>query len=232
MVSFVGLVEPFLFLDQPNNHVPFVTKSQVPHQEAVEDRAAHQVAPVHLVEVVDQADLSCRVREVVEEAAYRDLKALVHQVGVEAEVVLLLDLLVVVEVEAVPQVAQVLLGEEVVLVPRNLEVEVVVEEDQVELIFPSAAQADPVVVQVVVQVVEVLQCSLHFLGVVAGLVLEVNLVLMADSWFLMYLMLSGHTALTCSIRLVFPLNLQFCLREIQFLVLQFSKTFLHFQELT
>ena len=76
-----------------------------------------------------------------------------------------------VEVEAVLQVAQVLLGEVVeVLVPRNLEAEEVAAEDQVELIFPSAVQADPVVVLVVVAVQEVLQ----ILVVPAVLELEVN----------------------------------------------------------
>ena len=75
------------------------------------------------------------------------------------------------EVEAVLQVAQVLLGEVVeVLVPRNLEAEEVAAEDQVELIFPSAVQADPVVVLVVVAVQEVLQ----ILVVPAVLELEVN----------------------------------------------------------
>ena len=76
-----------------------------------------------------------------------------------------------VEVEAVLQVAQVLLGEVVeVLVPRNLEAEEVAAEDQVELIFPSAVQADPVVVQGVVAVQEVLQ----ILVVPAVQELEVN----------------------------------------------------------
>ena len=75
------------------------------------------------------------------------------------------------EVEAVLQVAQVLLGEVVeVLVPRNLEAEEVAAEDQVELIFPSAVQADLVVVQGVVAVQEVLQ----ILVVPAVLELEVN----------------------------------------------------------
>ena len=76
-----------------------------------------------------------------------------------------------VEVEAVLQVAQVLRGEVVeVLVPRNLEAEEVAAEDQVELIFPSAVQADPVVVLVVVAVQEVLQ----ILVVPAVQELEVN----------------------------------------------------------
>ena len=135
-----------------------------------------------------------------------------------------------VEVEAVLQVAQVLRGEVVeVLVPRNLEAEEVAAEDQVELIFPSAVQADPVVVLAVVAVQEVLQ----ILVVPAVQELEVNLVLMA--W---YLMITDHTALTCSVRLACPSNLrsvdpwfQICLREMQYLNLQFSKTFLHFQQL-
>ena len=76
-----------------------------------------------------------------------------------------------VEVEAVLQVAQVLLVAAVeVLVLRNLEAEEVAAEDQVELIFPSAVQADPVVVLVVVAVQEVLQ----ILVVPAVLELEVN----------------------------------------------------------
>ena len=73
--------------------------------------------------------------------------------------------------EAVLQVAQVLRGEVVeVLVPRNLEAEEVAAEDQVELIFPSAVQADPVVVLAVVAVQEVLQ----ILVVPAVQELEVN----------------------------------------------------------
>lgn len=75
------------------------------------------------------------------------------------------------EVEAVLQVAQVLLVAAVeVLVLRNLEAEEVAAEDQVELIFPSAVQADPVVVLVVVAVQEVLQ----ILVVPAVQELEVN----------------------------------------------------------
>ena len=73
--------------------------------------------------------------------------------------------------EAVLQVAQVLLVAAVeVLVLRNLEAEEVAAEDQVELIFPSAVQADLVVVQGVVAVQEVLQ----ILVVPAVLELEVN----------------------------------------------------------
>ena len=75
------------------------------------------------------------------------------------------------EVEAVLQVAQVLLVAAVeVLVLRNLEAEEVAAEDQVELIFPSAVQADPVVVLAVVAVQEVLQ----ILVVPAVQELEVN----------------------------------------------------------
>ena len=88
LVSFAGLAGPFLFLDQPGIRVPFGTKRHPVHQEAVVVREARQVVQGHLVEVVDQADrVSCRVREVGEEAAYRDLKALVHQVVVEAAAV-------------------------------------------------------------------------------------------------------------------------------------------------
>ena len=201
LVSFAGLVGPFLFLDQPGNRVPFVTKSQVPHQGAVEDRAAHQVVRVHLGEVVDQAGLvSCRVREVVEEAAYRDLKALVHQVVAEAVVVLQWDLLdlVVAEVEAVLQVAQVLVEAVEVRVLQNLEAEEVVVEDQAELIFPSVVLVDLVVVPAD-PVVLAVEAVMHFLVVPVVLVLEVKLVLMA-----VYQLITDHTALTCSLRLVFP----------------------------
>ena len=55
------------------------------------------------------------------------------------------------------------------------------------------------------------------------------------AWFLM---ITNHTALTCSVRLACPSNLrtvdpwfQICLREMQYLNLQFSKIFLHFQQL-
>ena len=75
-------------MDQLGIRVPFGTKRRPVHQGAVAVREARQVVLGHLVEVVDQVDrVSCRVREVVEEAAYRDLKALVHQVAVEAAAV-------------------------------------------------------------------------------------------------------------------------------------------------
>ena len=91
LVSFAGLAGPFLFLDQPGIRVPFGTKRRPVHQGAVVVREARQVVQGLLVEAVDQADradrVSCRVGEVVEEAAYRGRKALVHQVVVEAAAV-------------------------------------------------------------------------------------------------------------------------------------------------
>ena len=73
--------------------------------------------------------------------------------------------MVVDQVEAV-EVLQVAAVE--VLVLRNLEAEEVAAEDQVELIFPSVVQADPVVVLAVVAVQEALQI------LVVPAVLEVN----------------------------------------------------------
>ena len=158
---------------QPNNHVPFVTKSQARHQVAVVDQEDHRVVQVHLVEVVDQADPSYQAGVVEAVAAFPDQKASVHQAGEAVAVDLRLDLLVV-EVEAVHQIDQGLVEVAVDLVLRNLEVEVVVVEDQVVLIFLSAVLVVVQVVRAVVQVVRMVVKVLHSLEVAVVLVLEVN----------------------------------------------------------
>ena len=63
---------------QPNNRVPFATKSRVRHLAAVVGLAVRPVVQVHLVEVVDQVgqvDPSYQVRAAEEEAAFRVQRA-------------------------------------------------------------------------------------------------------------------------------------------------------------